>query len=229
MSRAVSLPLALLASVILTACAGQTPGRLASAQHALPTAGDRSPVAWRTDVLKARADEREDGASEGAWTTAFRPVQRDRSPKPGPLPKGGGYYKVGKPYRIKGKLYTPRVDPGYDRTGIASWYGPGFHGKLTANGETYDQHALTAAHPTLPLPSYAHVTNLENGRTVLVRINDRGPFRHNRILDASLRVAKELGFQRQGTARVRVKYVGRAPLDGDDSRERTHLASRDTR
>ncbi|MEL7048502.1 MAG: septal ring lytic transglycosylase RlpA family protein, partial [Pseudomonadota bacterium] len=113
----------------------------------------------------------------------------------------------------------------YDRTGMASWYGPGFHTKQTANGEIFDENALTAAHPTLPLPSFAYVTNLENGRTLLVRINDRGPYKGNRILDASKRVARELGFEHQGVARVRVRYAGRAPLDGDDARERTHLAS----
>lgn len=161
----------------------------------------------------------------GAWTVATERSARPQAQSPAPkLPKGGGYYKVGKPYQIKGRWYTPRVDPTYDEAGQASWYGPNFHGKKTANGEVFDQDALTAAHPTIPLPSYAYVTNLENGRTLLVRINDRGPFANDRILDASARVARELGFYEQGTARVRVKYAGRAPLDGDEARERRHLA-----
>lgn len=152
------------------------------------------------------------------------PFAVTQSPRRDSLPKGGGYYKVGKPYQIGGRWYTPRVDPTYDESGRASWYGPDFHGKKTANGEVFDQAALTAAHPTLPLPSYAYVTNLENGRTVLVRINDRGPYSRDRIIDVSVRVARELGFFHQGTARVRVKYAGRAPLDGDDTREHRHLA-----
>jgi peptidoglycan lytic transglycosylase len=141
------------------------------------------------------------------------------------LPKGGGHYKVGKPYRIAGRRYVPREDRSYDRTGVASWYGKAFHGRRTANGEIYDMHALTAGHPTLPLPSYAYVTNRENGRTILVRINDRGPYVGNRIIDLSRRSAQELGFTRKGLTRVRVRYAGRAPLGGSDAAERRHLAS----
>jgi rare lipoprotein A len=139
--------------------------------------------------------------------------------------KGGGTYKIGKPYQIRGRWYYPREDPGYDRTGLASWYGPGFHGKRTANGEVYDKHALSAAHPTLPLPSYVQVTELGSGRTVLLRVNDRGPYVAGRIIDLSYAAAKALGTDRKGLGRVRVRYVGRAPLDGDDSRERRFLAS----
>ncbi len=140
------------------------------------------------------------------------------------LRKGGGYRKIGKPYFIEGVRYVPRHDPNYSETGEASWYGDGFHGKKTANGEIYDMHALTAAHRTLPLPSFASVTNLENGRKVMVRINDRGPFTKGRIIDVSVRVAEELEFREQGTARVQVKYLGPAPLDGTDRRERIFLA-----
>jgi rare lipoprotein A len=125
---------------------------------------------------------------------------------------------------VKGRWYTPRHEPGYDQSGIASWYGADFHGRKTANGEINDQGALTAAHPTLPLPSYAEVTNLANGRTLLVRINDRGPYAHDRIIDLSQAAARHLQFERQGTARVRVRYLGPAPLDGNDSAERRHLA-----
>jgi rare lipoprotein A len=141
------------------------------------------------------------------------------------VPKGGGSYKIGTPYQIAGRWYVPRHEPGYDRDGIASFYAHDFHGRKTANGEIFDMHALTAAHPTLPLPSYAYVTNIANGRTVLVRINDRGPYAHDRIIDLSRRTASELGFERQGLTRVRVRYAGPAPLDGNDDQERRHLAA----
>lgn len=118
-----------------------------------------------------------------------------------------GRYKVGNPYQIAGKWYYPQADLDYDETGIASWYGPGFHGKQTANGERYDQHALTAAHPTLPMPSLVEVTNLENGRALKVRINDRGPYKNGRIIDLSKRAAELLDISRNGTAKVRVRVL----------------------
>ncbi len=141
-----------------------------------------------------------------------------------PVPKGGGRYKVGKPYQIAGKWFYPREDPTYDRTGIASWYGTLFHGRRTANGEVFDMDALTAAHPTLPLPSLVRVTNLHNGRSIVVRVNDRGPYKHNRIIDMSRYGAHLLGFRKNGTAQVRVTYLRPAPLNGDDSYERMVLA-----
>lgn len=122
-------------------------------------------------------------------------------------PPQQGNYKVGRPYQIKNIWYYPRVDYDYDETGVASWYGPGFHGKRTANGEIYDQNAMTAAHRTLPMPTLVQVTNLENGRSIRVRINDRGPFAHGRIIDLSKRGAELLGFVRQGTAKVRVTIL----------------------
>ncbi len=118
-----------------------------------------------------------------------------------------GIYKVGNPYQIKGVWYYPKVDWEYRETGIASWYGPGFHGKTTANGEPYDQNDMTAAHRTLPMPSVVRVTNLDNGRSIVVRINDRGPFAHGRIIDMSRRGAQLLGFERLGTAKVRVELL----------------------
>lgn len=142
-----------------------------------------------------------------------------------PVPKGGGVYKVGSPYQIDGRWYTPREDPNYDRVGTASWYGELFHGRRTANGEIYDMTALSAAHPTLPMPVYVRVTNLANGRWLVVRVNDRGPYARDRIIDLSARAAELLGFREQGTAPVRVTYLGRAPLNGDDSYERQVLAS----
>ncbi|WP_142846951.1 septal ring lytic transglycosylase RlpA family protein [Telmatospirillum sp. J64-1] len=126
---------------------------------------------------------------------------------PAPSTKSTGNYKVGNPYQIRGVWYYPAVDYNYDETGIASWYGPGFHGKQTANGEIFNQNDITAAHRTLPMPSLVRVTNLENGRSIVVRINDRGPFAHGRIIDLSRRSAQLLGFEQQGTAKVRVQIL----------------------
>jgi rare lipoprotein A len=140
------------------------------------------------------------------------------------IPKGGGTYKIGAPYKIGTRWYTPTEDPNYDRVGLGSWYGADFHGRKTANGEIFDMNALTAAHPTLPIPSFAYVTNLSNNRTILVRINDRGPYANDRVIDLSRRSAKELGFESNGVTQVRVKYAGRAPLDGNDAHEQRFLA-----
>ncbi|MGE3622425.1 MAG: septal ring lytic transglycosylase RlpA family protein [Bdellovibrionales bacterium] len=120
---------------------------------------------------------------------------------------GGANYKVGTPYEISGTWYYPKEDYSYDATGIASWYGADFHGGKTANGEIYNKDELTAAHTTLPMPSLARVTNLDNGRSVVVRINDRGPFKHSRLIDVSQRAAQLLGFEKQGTAKVRVQVL----------------------
>ena len=137
-----------------------------------------------------------------------------------PVPKGGGRELVGRPYQIAGKTYVPRENTsGYSRTGLASWYGAAFHGRLTANGEVFDRHSIAAAHTTMPLPSYARVTNLENRRSVIVRVNDRGPYHANRIMDVSEGVAEALEFKRMGTARVQVDYVGRASTRGSDDRK----------
>lgn len=130
----------------------------------------------------------------------------------GALPSGGAY-KVGNPYQIAGTWYYPAENYTYIEEGVASWYGPDFHGKRTANGERYDMNALTAAHPTLPLPSIVKVTNLDNGRMLNVRINDRGPFHGRRIIDLSRRAAQLLGFYEAGTARVRVEIDAQESLD----------------
>ncbi len=120
----------------------------------------------------------------------------------------GGHRKTGKPYQVAGRWYYPlQSAAGYDETGIASWYGRDFHGKKTANGETYNMHAMSAAHKTLPLPTMVRVTNLDNGRSVVVRVNDRGPFVKNRIIDLSYAAARALGYDRKGTARVRVQAL----------------------
>ncbi len=122
------------------------------------------------------------------------------------------HYKVGKPYQVAGRWYRPHVDENYDRRGLASWYGDQFHGRLTANGEIFDMNRLSAAHKTLPLPSIVEVQNLENGRKILVRVNDRGPFVDDRIIDLSRAAAKRLGFLNQGIAKVRVRFKGPAKL-----------------
>jgi len=128
------------------------------------------------------------------------------------LPSGNGTYKVGEPYEEKGVEYAPREQPDYDETGIASWYGYNFHHRRTANGEIFDAEGLTAAHPTLPMPVNVRVTNLDNGRSLVLRVNDRGPFANGRIIDVSARAAKLLGFYEKGTANVRVTYLSRADL-----------------
>lgn len=134
------------------------------------------------------------------------------------VPKGGGRNMVGKPYVVAGRVYNPSENPNYKSEGLASWYGPSFHGRMTANGEIFDRDSIAAAHTTMPLPSYARVTNMQNGHSMIVRVNDRGPFHGNRVIDVSERAALALGFKRQGTARVKVEYVGRASTNGSDDR-----------
>ncbi len=143
------------------------------------------------------ATDPKSGSQTQTATVDTSPAQRQSRPA----------YKVGNPYQIKGVWYYPREDPDYDVTGIASWYGSAFHGKATANGETYDMNSLTAAHKTLPMPSSVRVTNLENGRSMVLRVNDRGPFVHGRIIDVSRRAAQLLGFQKSGIAKVRVAVL----------------------
>ena len=134
-----------------------------------------------------------------------------------PIPRGGGTYLVGRPYTIAGRAYYPNQRPeGYTAVGMASWYGDAFHGRRTANGEIFDKNSISAAHPTLPLPSYVRVTNVGNGRSIIVRVNDRGPYHGGRVMDVSQRVAEALAFKGQGTAQVRIEYVGRASLGGSD-------------
>lgn len=162
-------------------------GRLMLAVAALGLAACAGPDPRRPDVI---AD------------TAVGP---DRPPQP--TAKPGGAIKLGKPYRIAGIWYYPEDNQDYDETGYASWYGPKFHGRPTANGERFDMNQLSAAHRTLPLPSLVLVTNLENGRSIKVRINDRGPFVEDRIIDLSRRAAQFLGFEKQGIARVRVQRI----------------------
>lgn len=140
----------------------------------------------------------------GCSETRFLSSSMKEASSPSPV---SGHYKVGNPYQIQGVWYYPAEDFDYVETGIASWYGPKFHGKPTANGEVFDMNQVSAAHRTLPLPSLIRVTNLENGRSLIVRANDRGPFAHGRILDMSKRGAQLLGFEKQGTARVKVEIL----------------------
>ena len=143
----------------------------------------------------------------GTGNTPYSDTQTAYAPNGSPLQKNG--FKIGKPYEAMGQSFTPTESYSYDETGIASWYGPGFHGKRTANGEPYDSYSLTAAHPTLQLPCIARVTNLDNGRSVVVRVNDRGPFKRSRIMDVSKRAAELLGMIGTGTAKVRVQVLDR--------------------
>ena len=133
-----------------------------------------------------------------------------------PVPKGGGTYRIGQAYTIGGRTYVPAEDKNYRAEGLASWYGEDFHGRQTANGEVFDMNSMSAAHATLPMPTYVRVTNLENNRSVIVRVNDRGPYHADRIIDVSVKTAVMLGFYTNGVARVRVEYVGTAPLEGSD-------------
>lgn len=133
-----------------------------------------------------------------------------------PVPKGGGVYRVGKAYTVAGQTYQPEDNPHYSAEGLASWYGEDFHGRATANGEIFDMSSISAAHPTLPIPSYVRVTNLANRKSIIVRVNDRGPYHQGRLIDVSVRTAKLLGFYDAGVTRVRVDYVGLAALEGSD-------------
>lgn len=145
-----------------------------------------------------------------------------RYSEPAPMPRqpGDENVKIGSPYKVAGITYYPRADPYYDVIGLASWYGKDFHGKATANGEKYDMNKLSAAHKTLPMPSYVRVTNMANGRSLVLRVNDRGPFVQSRILDVSRRAAQLLGFETKGVERVRVQVVNAdgtpipRPVDG---------------
>jgi len=183
-------------------------GGLSDSSSKQVAAKSKAPVSGEIRTkAKFKAGRNYGAASERIVRSAFAPV-----------PRGGGRAVVGKPYKINGRWYKPRHQPNYNKVGIASWYGPNFHGRKTANGEIYDQTALSAAHPTLPLPSYVKVTNERNGRSVTVRVNDRGPFHKTRIIDLSYRTAELLGTRAGGIAKVRVKYLGRAPVDGNDEK-----------
>ena len=132
-----------------------------------------------------------------------------------PVPRGGGMYMLGRPYTVAGLTYYPS-EKHYAAIGLASWYGDAFHGRRTANGEVYDRDSISAAHPTLPLPSYARVTNLRNHYSMIVRVNDRGPFAAHRVMDVSRKTAEALDFRQTGTTPVKIEYIGAASLDGSN-------------
>lgn len=152
----------------------------------------------------------------GESVSPIRPFERAPPETPRPQVGDPAPFVRGtlRPYVVRGRTYTPVIDESYDRTGVASWYGDAFHGRPTATGEIYDMNGLSAAHTTLPLPSLAEVTNLETGQSVVVRVNDRGPFIDNRIIDLSRGAADVLGVRNQGLAQVRVRYLGPAPRGG---------------
>ena len=187
------------ARVALAACAGLTLAGCAQTPRS-GASGSREIGAF-TDKKYGKASERvvADGAS---------------------VPRGGGSYLVGKPYTIAGRTYYPsQKSADYTVTGMSSWYGAAFHGRRTANGEIYDKSSITAAHPTMPLPSYARVTNLRNNHSIIVRVNDRGPYHGGRVLDVSERVADALEFKHLGTTRIKVDYIASAGLGGSDDRK----------
>lgn len=170
------------------------------------------------------------GVKRGAFTSkAFGVAVSPRVTTTKFPPRGGGRELPLKPYVVAGKTYSPVAGPGYVARGHASWYGQDFHGRRTANGEIFGAYYLTAASPVLPIPSYARVTNLENGRSVLVRVNDRGPYLQGRVIDLSYQAASALGYIDQGSAQVEVRYVGPAPLQGDDTRMLTASINKLTR
>jgi rare lipoprotein A len=160
------------------------------------------------------------GGMSGKVDPRYGVASSARVVEPGePVPKGGGTYRVGRPYVVGGRTYVPEENINYSAEGMASFYGDDFHGRYTANGEVFDMNSISAAHPTLPMPSYVRVTNLNNHRSLVVRVNDRGPYANDRIIDLSVQCAKLLGFYGHGLAKVRVDYVGRAPLQGSDDRK----------
>lgn len=152
-------------------------------------------------------------ASSAAFALVILAACQTTSDKTASLDTGSAHYKIGKPYKIAGNWYYPKEDLTYNETGLASWYGDKFHGRRTANGEIYDQTQMTAAHKTLPMPVMARVTNLENGKQIIVKINDRGPFVQGRIIDLSSRAAEALAFRQAGVAKVRVEYIGKSNLE----------------
>jgi rare lipoprotein A len=139
-----------------------------------------------------------------------------------PKPSVANAHGTMKPYQVRGKWYVPKDDPHYNEVGVASWYGPQHQGRPTADGEIFDMRKVSGAHKTLPLPCIVEVKNLENGRTIRVRLNDRGPFADGRIIDLSKEAARQLGFLEKGTAKVRVRYVGRAQAAEEDLQARVY-------
>ncbi len=181
-------------------------------------------------VIAACAVHHGTGVKRGAFTSkAYGVAVSPRVSNSSNPPHGGGRYLVGDAYKVHGQWYTPKADPtGYVAEGTASWYGMDFHGRLTANGEIFNANAISGGSPVLPLPCYARVTNLDNGRSLLVRFNDRGPYMAGRVVDLSQHAAELLAYTNNGTAHVRVQYVSQAPLSGDDTRYLTASLNQST-
>jgi rare lipoprotein A len=183
----------------------------------------RAPIpTFATSPNSADAIDLRPGAVKASFgpaaPTATSRVEAPRSLVSLPVPAAGfAEPYAGPPYQVAGKWYVPTYEPNYDEVGIASWYGPTFHGKDSASGEVFDEMAMTAAHPTLPIPSLVRVTNLENGKSVIVRLNDRGPFVDDRIIDLSKAAGAALDMHGKGTAKVRVQYVGPAPAEANSA------------
>lgn len=176
----------------------------------------RQPEQTYSQTEEVEASDDEEGDEEAAPSNYPRVVQTVRFVNPGAPQNIDTTGERAAKGRLNVRTHVPTDNPAYRAEGMASWYGPDFHGRRTANGERYDMHGISAAHRTMPLPSYARVTNLDNGRSIIVRVNNRGPFVRNRIVDLSVGTAKALDFYRKGTARVRVEFVGRAPIEGSD-------------
>ena len=173
-----------------------------------------SVAVWTTVIVGRRAGQAGLLAAAGLTLVACASTPSP-APVAGPETRGQpsaryNGYKVGQPYQVRGVWYYPKVQPDYDQIGVASWYGDQFHNHYTADGEVFDMHLPSAAHTTLPLPSLVEVTNLSNGKTLVVRVNDRGPFVDGRIIDLSKEAATELGFMTAGVTKVRVRYIGQA-------------------
>lgn len=203
------------------AAATRAPAASAQPDEFYGYGGGRGRSAPTIDLRGALRDGGADGALgddafETASATPALAAPRVQPPPVQPTPASARpewleTERTGAPYQAHGQWYVPTAEPGYAEAGTASWYGQDFHGRRTASGEVFDSEALTAAHPTLPIPSLVQVTNLENGREVIVRVNDRGPFHAGRLIDVSRRAAEVLGFEQQGQARVHVRYLGPAP------------------
>ncbi|MEJ0061075.1 MAG: septal ring lytic transglycosylase RlpA family protein [Terricaulis sp.] len=197
-------------------CALAAPAYAQPRQAAPITYANRASSGVQTASLEPRlAGGGEGSYGYGSAAPSSGPPVDLRRPASGQAEQGAAPWlereRVGPPYEVGGRWYAPAPEPGYEMEGQASWYGPTFHGQATASGEIFDQEALTAAHPTLPIPSLVQVTNLENGREIIVRVNDRGPFVGERLIDLSHGAATVLGFDQAGQARVHVRYLGPAP------------------
>lgn len=207
---------------------GDDPIAFSSSQAAIAPDKARAYAHTRTPRAAAGKTARDPAISPGGFdarATAAR-IAAEPAPAAGAsAPSVSASASPAETYSVGGAKVRPQGGESYDETGIASWYGPGFHGNPTANGETFDQEAMTAAHPTLPLPSLVQVVNLGNDREVVLRVNDRGPFIDGRMIDVSRRAAEMLGFEEAGEARVRVRYLGPAPVAGAPYKSATSVRS----